>query len=41
MTPVIERPARRQSKSRFFLAMSVAAAVTVLVGFAPTFYLRG
>jgi hypothetical protein len=41
MSSVIERPARRRSRSRFFFGMSVAAAVTTLIGFAPTFYLRG
>jgi len=41
MPAVIERPSRPQTRSRFFLGMAVAAAVTVLIGFAPTFYLRG
>jgi hypothetical protein len=40
MPSVIERTVRRQ-RSRFFFAMSAAFAVTVLIGFAPTFYLRG
>jgi hypothetical protein len=41
MSTVVERRARQQGKGRFYVGMSVAAAVTVLVGFAPTFYLRG
>lgn len=41
MTIITERPVRRQSRSYFVLGMSAAAAVTVLIGFAPTFYLRG
>jgi hypothetical protein len=41
MPTVVERRVRRQGKRRFYVGMSVAAAVTVLVGFAPTFYLRG
>jgi uncharacterized membrane protein YozB (DUF420 family) len=41
MTTVIERPWRQQTRSRFFFGMAVAATVTVLIGFAPTFYLRG
>jgi hypothetical protein len=41
MTTVVERPVRREGRSRFVFGMSVAAATTVLVGFAPTFFLRG
>jgi hypothetical protein len=41
MPTVVERRAHQQGKTRFYVGMSVAAAVTVLVGFAPTFYLRG
>jgi hypothetical protein len=41
MTTLVERPVRPQGRSRFVFGMSVAAALTVLVGFAPTFYLRG
>jgi hypothetical protein len=40
-TTIIDRSVRQRCRSHFFLGMSVAAAVTVLVGFAPTFYLRG
>ena len=41
MTTVVERPVRQQRRSRFVFGMSVVAAITVLIGFAPTFYLRG
>lgn len=41
MPTVIERGVRQQAKARFYVGMSVAAAMMVLVGFAPTFYLRG
>lgn len=41
MSTVLEGRIRQQSKPRFYVLVSAAAAVTVLVGFAPTFYLRG
>ena len=41
MSTVVERRAHQQGQRRFYVGMSVAAAITVLVGFAPTFYLRG
>ena len=36
----VRNPARRDSRRRFFASMSVAIAITVFFGFAPTFYLR-
>lgn len=41
MTTTVARPMRQQRKSRFVFGLSLAAAITVLFGFAPTFYLRG
>jgi hypothetical protein len=41
MPTVVERRVHQQVKTRSYVGMSVAATVTVLVGFAPTFYLRG
>jgi hypothetical protein len=41
MPTVVERRVLQRGKTRYYVGMSVAAAVTVLVGFAPTFYLRG
>jgi hypothetical protein len=41
MRTMVERRVRQQRKTRFYVGMSVAVAATVLVGFAPTFYLRG
>jgi predicted outer membrane lipoprotein len=41
LTTVVERRVLQQGKGRFYVGMSVAAAVITLVGFAPTFYLRG
>jgi hypothetical protein len=41
MTMVAERPARAQTDRLFFTGMALASAVAVLVGFSPTYFLRG
>jgi hypothetical protein len=41
MATVIERRAQQQRNRHFYVGMSTAAAMTVLIGFAPTFFLRG
>ncbi len=40
MIDAIRNPIRRRSRSWFFASMSLAIAITVFLGFAPTFYLR-
>jgi hypothetical protein len=40
-TRSVERGVRRQRNTRCYVGMAVVATVTVLVGLAPTFYLRG
>jgi hypothetical protein len=40
MTVIAERPIRLPTDRLFFTGMAVAAALTVFVGFAPTYYLR-
>src|ERR1043166_7061424 len=40
MIDAIRNPARRGSRRWFFASVSVAIAITVFFGFAPTFYLR-
>jgi hypothetical protein len=41
MTAIAEQPIRLGTDRLFFTGMAVAAALTVFVGFAPTYYLRG
>jgi hypothetical protein len=40
MTMVIEQPALRRNDRLFLTGMACAAAITVFVGFAPTYFLR-
>jgi len=40
MTIALEQPARRNMDRIFFTGMALAAALIVLVGFAPTYFLR-
>jgi len=41
MSMAVGQPSRAQTDRIFFTGMAVASAVTVLVGFAPSYFLRG
>ena len=40
MTVIIERPVRRQTDRLFFTGMALTSLLTMLVGFAPTYFFR-
>lgn len=41
MTMIVEKTPRRRTSKPFYTGMAIILAATVVLGFAPTFYLRG